>query len=567
MIESKSKSKKSIDLRALAENELKDRTTGFQELPIRDIESLIHELQVHQIELEMQNEELHRSQNELDLALSRYADLYDFAPTGYFTFDKNGLILEVNLTGARMLGVERSFLIKKLISLHVARDSRDVFYLHLQHVFKTEIKQTCELRLVDKKGNQFDARLESLPVHDSEGKFSQCRTVISDITEKKKLESQFLRAQRMESIGTLAGGIAHDLNNLLTPIMLSLQILKQKFTDEQSQKLITLLEQNSHRAAGLIKQVLSFARGIEGERNALQAAYLIYEIEKIVKETFPRDIEIKTNIPKDLWIISGDATQLHQVIMNLCVNARDAMPDGGILSISAENFFIDEDYAQMNLEAKVGSYIIISISDTGTGIPPEILNRIFEPFFTTKDQGKGTGLGLSTSLAIVKSHSGFIDVHSEIGAGTVFKVFLPAIITEVQEAETQKPELPIGYGGLILVVEDEDSIRETTIAMLEGHGYKVLTANDGAEAVALYAQNKEKIELVLMDMMMPVMGGTACIQVLRKINPEVKIIAVSGLADKDELDQIANIHIQAFLPKPYAAERLLKTIHEVLSTK
>ncbi len=206
----------------------------------------------------------------------------------------------------------------------------------------------------------------------------------------------------MESIGTLAGGIAHDLNNMLTPIMLSLQMLKEKLKDEQSQRLLTILELNSQREANLIKQILSFARGVEGERKPFQVTNIISEIEKVIKETFPKSIEIRTDIQKDLSAISGDSTQLHQVLMNLCVNARDAMPDGGILSISAENFLIDENYARMNTEAKVGSYVVITVSDTGTGIPPEIMDRIFEPFFTTKEQGKGTGLGLSTSLGIVK---------------------------------------------------------------------------------------------------------------------------------------------------------------------
>ncbi len=390
--------------------------------------------------------------------------------------------------------------------------------------------------------------------------------ISTDITENKNLESQLLRAQRMESIGTLAGGIAHDLNNILTPMMMSLNMLKEKFKDEQSQKLLTILEQNSQRGADLIKQVLSFARGIEGERNPLQANNIISEIEKVAKETFPRNIEIRTNVRKDLFTISGDATQLHQVVMNLCVNARDAMPDGGILKISAKNFFVDENYARLHTEAKVGSYITIAVSDNGIGIPLEIMDRIFEPFFTTKEFGKGTGLGLSTALAIVKSHGGFINVDSEVGKGTKFKVYLPAVKTEVQKGEEQFKS-SIGHGELILIAEDEGSIREITSSTLETHGYKVLTAGDGAEAVALYVQNKDKVKVVLMDMMMPIMDGHASIRAIHKINPEVKVIAVSGLAEKDKLAKIAGTHAKAFLPKPYTAERLLKAIHEVIGAE
>jgi len=389
---------------------------------------------------------------------------------------------------------------------------------------------------------------------------------VKDITEKKMLESQLLRAQRMESIGTLAGGIAHDINNVLTPIMLSQELLREKFTDKESQNYLNIIQRSTQRGASLMKQVMSYARGVEGERNALQVTHLISEIRQIAKEIFPRNIEIRTDIPKDLWNLSGDATQLHQVLMNLCVNARDAMPDGGILHICAENLLIDEDYAHINIDAKVGPYITITVSDTGTGIPPGILERIFEPFFTTKEHGKGTGLGLSTALGIVKSHGGFMTVYSEVGKGTAFKVYLPAITTtETLKAQQHQHELPAGHGELILVVDDEEQIREMTKKTLETHGYKVITANDGKEAIALYAQKRDEIQLVLMDMMMPVMDGSESIRELRKANPEVKIITVSGLTEKDKIEKVDDVQVQAFLMKPYTAEKLLNTISEVLN--
>ncbi|NJD53842.1 MAG: PAS domain S-box protein [Candidatus Methanoperedens sp.] len=415
-----------------------------------------------------------------------------------------------------------------------------------------------EYQLGDKK---FIFEINAYPTRDG------LSVIAKDITEKKKLEAHLLRAQRMESIGVLAGGIAHNLNNLLTPMMMSLHTLKQKFKDEQSQKLLTILEKNSERSADLIKQVLSYSRGVEGERAPLNVANIVSEIEKIAKETFPRNIEIRTDIPIGIWTISGDTTQLHQVLMNLCVNARDAMLDGGILRITASNFVIDENYKNVHAEAKAGSYVAISVSDTGVGIPPKTVDRIFEPFFTTKEFGKGTGLGLSTALAIVKSHGGFINVYSEVGKGTKFNVYLPATKTEIQNVEKQQLELPFGHGELVLVAEDEDSVREVTISVLKENGYDVLAAEDGAQAVTEYAQNKDKIKVVLMDMMMPVMDGHASIRAIRKINPEVKIIAASGLAEKDKLAKIESTRAQTLLPKPYTAERLLKTIHEVLSAK
>jgi two-component system cell cycle sensor histidine kinase/response regulator CckA len=424
-----------------------------------------------------------------------------------------------------------------------------------------------ELHHVTKDDKEIIVESRWTLVHDGKGKPKSILIINTDKTEKKKLEAQFLRAQRLESVGTLAGGIAHDINNVLTPMMLSLQLLQEKFTDNESQKLINVLERSTQRGASLVKQVQSFARGVEGERVALQVSHLVSEITQIAKETFTRSIEIQTDIQKDIWTISGDATQLHQVIMNLCVNARDAMPEGGILSISAENIFIDENYALMNIDAKVGQYVVITVSDTGTGIPPEILDRIFEPFFTTKQPGKGTGLGLPTSLAIVKSHGGFINVYSEVGKGTVFKVYFPVAKTnEVQKVDEQL-ELLAGHEELILVVDDEAMVREITSSILETHGYRVLTANEGAEAIKVYTQNREKIKAVLMDMMMPVMDGQACIKALSEVNPDIKIIAVSGLAEKEKLAKVAVTRVKAFLPKPYVAKRLLKTIHEVISAK
>lgn len=388
--------------------------------------------------------------------------------------------------------------------------------------------------------------------------------VNTDITQKKQLEAQFLRAQRMESIGTLAGGIAHDLNNVLAPILMTAQLLETQLHDQRSQRLLPIVVANAKRGAALVKQVLSFARGLEGDRTVIQVKHLILEIQQIAKETFPKSIELYTDIGQNLWTVSGDATQLHQVLMNLSVNARDAMPDGGTLSISAANLMIDENYTRMNLEATVGAYIVITVADTGVGIPPAIVDRIFEPFFTTKVLGKGTGLGLSTVVGIIKSHGGFVNVHSEVGKGTQFKVYLPA--SEVIETtELEEVESPTGHGELILVVDDEAAIREITETSLLTYNYKVLTASDGIEAIALYAEYREEISVVLVDMMMPIMDGVTTIRTLQKINPQVKIISVSGLVAGDQLAATAGTGVGAFLAKPYTAKELVKVINSVLN--
>lgn len=393
--------------------------------------------------------------------------------------------------------------------------------------------------------------------------------VNTDVTEKKKLEAQFLRTQRIESLGTLAGGIAHDLNNILTPILATAQLLQLKFpdTDEHCQQLLQLVETNTKRGAALVKQVLSFARGAEGRRTTLQLNHLIREVQEIVRETFPKSVELYTSIPADLWLVAGNATQLHQVLLNLCVNARDAMPSGGLLSIMGENVEIDEEYARLNLDAKVGPHIVITVADTGVGIPYEIVDRIFEPFFTTKEVGKGTGLGLSTVLGIIKSHGGFIEVSSQIGNGTEFKVFLPAIPVANHPEEPENLEIMAGKDELILVVDDEAGIREISEATLLAYDYRVMTARDGLEAISLYTQHQDEISLVLIDIMMPSMDGAAAIRTLQQINPDIKIIAMSGLVSSSKLSAIADSKIQGFLSKPYTARDLIQTIDGVLRTE
>jgi len=389
--------------------------------------------------------------------------------------------------------------------------------------------------------------------------------IVRDVSDKKRLESQFLRAQRMESIGTLAGGIAHDLNNVLSPILTAVELLQMRLNDESSQRLLNILHTNAVRGGEMIKQVLSFARGVEGEYISLQPAHLIKEIIKILADTMSKNIEITFSVDPDLCSVSGDATQLHQVLMNLCVNARDAMPQGGKLRIEAESVEIDEHYARMNVEARPGKYVSVGVIDTGVGIPEQNLTKIFDPFFTTKEHGQGTGLGLSTVAGIVRSHGGFINIYSEAGRGARFRVYLPAI--ESAHAAPAKPsrrDLPMGNGELILVVDDENAIREVARETLSAFGYRVVVAGDGAEAMAVFAAHRDEVKLVMTDMMMPYMDGPATIRALRRLDPKVKIIATSGLKAEDKIVDAAQLGVKTFLPKPYTAEKLLKTVAAAL---
>jgi PAS domain S-box-containing protein len=422
-----------------------------------------------------------------------------------------------------------------------------------------------EVRQKRRDGSEIIVSSRWTLVRDENQQATAILVINTDVTEKKKMEAQFLRAQRMESIGTLAGGIAHDLNNVLSPILMSIDMLNLKTKDPDSKKWLQVLRSNAERGSSMVRQVLSFARGVEGERVALQPKHLVKEIVKILRETLPKSIEISFQIPNDLWMISADATQMHQVLMNLCVNARDAMPEGGAIFIKAENSFVDENYARMHIEAKAGRFVVVTVSDTGPGMTPEVQGRIFEPFFTTKEMSKGTGLGLSTALTIVKSHGGFINVYSEPHKGSQFTLYIPALEAPgIDEDRQVQTALPTGRGELILVVDDESSIREITRGTLETFGYRVLTAADGTEALAIYADKKHDIAVVLTDMVMPFMDGPATIRALLRMNPSVKIIAASGLATGQNPGEGPLEGVQVFLSKPYTAEKLLTALAELL---
>lgn len=421
-----------------------------------------------------------------------------------------------------------------------------------------------EQRQSTKDGKEIIAESRWTLVRDERGDPKSILVINTDVSDKRKIEAQFLRAQRMESIGTLASGIAHDFNNLLSPILMSIQLLQGRIGDDDGQRLLAILQASAERGASLVRQVLSFARGVEGERITLQPHHLIKEIVKILNDTLPKSIEVEFEMGEDLFLVAGDATQLHQVLMNFCVNARDAMPGGGRLTIKAHNVLIDDNYARMNLEATPGSFVVITIADSGVGIPSHIINKIFEPFFTTKEHGKGTGLGLSTAMGIVKGHGGFINVYSESGRGTQFKIYLPAVESPFTVQNEPSAFLPTGSGELILVVDDEIAIREITKGTLEAYGYRALTAADGTEAIALYAQHKDDIKIVLTDLMMPYMDGPVTIRALQKLNPHVKIIASSGLAENVKMAEV-NGGVKKFLAKPYTAEKLLTTLADLLN--
>jgi PAS domain S-box-containing protein len=565
LLEALTQAKPNLEKAGIWRHRKKDGTVMDVELAVKDIR-----FEGHPARLVIVNDVTKHLRAEQALLESehRLASIISSAMDGIITVDAAQRIVLFNTAAEKIFGYSAFEVIGESLDRLLPERFRQAHRHHVDEFGQTKTTKRSMGRLgaisgVRAGGEEFPMEASISQVESDGQKFYT--VILRDITEKKRLEAQFLRAQRMESIGTLAGGIAHDLNNLLAPMLMAVQMLQLKFTDEQSQKMLQLLRANAERGAEMVKQILSFARGVEGERLALQARHLIKEVVKILKETFPKSIEINFFVAPDLWPITGDATQLHQVLMNLCINARDAMPEGGKLHIRAENKTLDETYALMIPGARPGRYVLLTISDTGVGIAPENLGRIFDPFFTTKELGKGTGLGLATVQGIVKGHGGFVNVYSEAGNGTEFRVYLPALeAAQLEQVLIANPELPTGKGELILVVDDELAIREVTKATLEAFNYSVLTASDGTEAIALYAQHGDKIKVVLTDMMMPYLDGPATIRALQKLNPNIKIIASSGLADNGKAVEAADLGVRHFLSKPYTADRLLKLLVEML---
>jgi len=396
--------------------------------------------------------------------------------------------------------------------------------------------------------------------------FGRILAIHTDVTKRSKLLAQYYRAQRMESIGTLAGGIAHDLNNVLAPILLSIGMLKEEAQDLEQWEILSTIEQSARRGAQLVSQVLAFSRGVEGAHLPVDLTQVLDDVGRAMRGHLPRNIEVKREIPDDLWLLEADPAQIHQAFMHLFANAREAMPTGGTITVSAENVELDTHYAAMSGRTSPGPHVRINVTDTGSGIPEEIIDRIFDPFFTTKEVGLGTGLGLSTVSSIVRSHAGVVNAYSEPGRGTTFRLYLPARSRSgAYEEQPDVEERRRGNGELILVVDDECSVREITRQTLEAFGYRVVTATDGADAAAAFGRAGGDVAVVLTDLSMPIMDGPTTIRALRRMDPKVRIVAASGLGGGGAVDRVAQEGVRHFLPKPYTADQLLDKIHEMLT--
>jgi PAS domain S-box-containing protein len=425
-----------------------------------------------------------------------------------------------------------------------------------------------EIRMKGREGRSLIVYNRATLVRDEAGRPRARLTFLSDITEQKLLEEKFLHAQRLESIGMLAAGIAHDLNNVLAPIMFAEPLLRESLSTPRDLKILDTLKQCGARGVGLVRQILGFAHGTAGEFQPTQLKHIARDIISVIEETFPKSIELEQSIPSDLWPVLGNATQIHQVLLNLCVNARDAMPKGGTLRITAYNRQLDAAEADAIPGGRPGPWLVLEVADTGTGIPPDVVERIWTPFFTTKGVGKGTGLGLSTVRGIVLNHHGFVELDTEVGRGTIFRVFLPAIESELPKANSTAPfDVPDGHGELILLVDDDEPIRDNVSAVLEKHGYRVVSCADGVEAIVLFITRAAEVALVITDVDMPRLGGTELAHTLSQIRPDIPLLAISGLP-QDETDSsgvsAAKRVTHAFLPKPFNAVELLGAVHRLL---
>ncbi len=563
-------------LRQKAEDTLKSRSLpipgDIAALPPEQIQEMVHELRVHQIELEIQNEELQAAQAELEESRSRYFDLYDMAPVGYCTISEKGLILEANLTAAAMLDTARSALVRLPISRFILKADQDIYYLHRKQLFETAEPQECELRMVKPDGTVFWVDLIATAARAEDGAPS-CRAVISDITgrkqaaeERKKLETQLHQAQKMESVGRLAGGVAHDFNNMLGVILGHVEFAFEKA--EGNQELYADLKEiqtAATRSADITKQLLAFARKQAISPRQLDVNDAVENMLKMLRRLIGEDIDLAWQPGAHLWPVKMDPSQIDQILANLCINARDAISGVGKLTIETGRKSFDGEYCSDHPGFIPGDFVLLAVSDNGSGMDKDTLENLFEPFFTTKDVGKGTGLGLATIYGIVKQNNGFINVYSEPGQGSIFKIYLPRLIVE-KDLDKAAPEKKTAAGGseTILLVEDEPTILRMTRMMLERKGYTVLSAATPGAAVEKAKNHSGTIDMLMTDVVMPEMNGRDLAGQIIDLYPGIRLLFMSGytasvIAHQGVLDETV-----AFIQKPFSMADLTMKVREVL---
>jgi PAS domain S-box-containing protein len=507
-----------------------------------------------------------RAEELLRTSEEKYRTLFEESMDGVYISTPDGRILDINPAAVKLFGASSKEEMLKVNVIKQVYSNPDDRLKMMKIMSQKGYVKDYEMVMKRKDGQPINILVTATALYGENGEISAYRGFIRDITERKQLEQQLFQAQKMESIGTLAGGIAHDFNNLLGGILGYASFLKSKLSDGDPHfKYVDTIERSAMRAAELTSQLLGFARGGKYDAKPVNMNKVIEETLKIIGRTLDKSIEITTHLCEELPTVEADAAQMQQVLMNLFVNAGDAMPHGGKLIVETSTSVLGEDYVRTHLGSKPGKYVIVSVTDTGIGMDRETVKRIFEPFFTTKEKGKGTGLGLAMVYGAVKNHGGSIRVYSEPGAGTTFKVYLPA---HGAPEHVEAPVTAVARGGeeRVLVVDDEETIRSLVKDTLESYGYCVLVAENGEEAVRIYREMGERIDLVILDMVMPKMGGRETFQRLKELNPKVKALLSTGYSQNGKAQEILDSGVLGFLQKPYQTHELLSRLRTVLDT-
>jgi len=515
-------------------------------------------------ELEQDIAERQQTEDKLREAETRYRTLFEQSPDGIVIIDpETARPLEFNAAAHQQLGYSRAEFAGMCFADIDASEKPEDIRSRIAKVMRegrSEFDSRYRTRSGDLRNIHVTAQIVDIQGH------PVYHCIWRDITEQLKSDRLARRSQRLEAIGTLAGGVAHDLNNSLAPILMGVELLRQQYPGES--KIVDLFEISANRAAEMVRQLLTFAKGAEGERISIQLTHLVKEMQGIMRGTFPKNIEQVVTCDKELPTVLGDATQLHQVLLNLCVNARDALPHGGTLTLEAQRLAVDAAYASTIPDAKPGNYVVLRVRDTGTGIPPEILDRIFDPFFTTKGPDKGTGLGLSTVIGIVKGHGGFMQVYSHPGKGSIFTVYLPVEGTENSPASAPKTGTVFrGQGETILIVDDEPGVRNVASAVLRRLNFKVVTANDGADGLLLAAKYRADLRAIITDLHMPHMDGISFIRVLRRMLPDIPVVVASGLLEDAAAQEFKTLGSITHLNKPFTENQLATVLQNIFTPK
>lgn len=546
----------------LGERQKSQRSDVGDQRTAEDTARLVHELQVHQIQLEMQNEELQRARDELEAALEKYTDLYDFAPVGYLTLDRDGVISEANLAGANLLGIERFALVNRRFWPFISAADRPAFGAFLKKVFESKVRESCEVTLLLEGKRLLDVGMEARVFESGQA----CRVVLIDITERNLAERDRLILNKLESTGILAGGIAHDFNNLLAVIVLRLELALTLPPGRELTRCLEVAKKTALMAQGLTQQLIILARGGALVRKVTSLSGVIHEF--VRPALSGSQVRCEFSLAEDLWPTEVDEGQVGQVIRNMVLNAKEAMPQGGVVSVRAENVVVG---SQGKPSVPPGEYVRVSIVDRGGGISKEVLPKIFDPYFSTKQRGdhKGMGLGLTICHAIIQKHNGAITVESEVGVGTTFHIFLPASRKLSVEEEASVPKA-LPRHGRILVMDDEEAIREVVEAILQQMGHEVELAKDGEMAIEVYERAKgvsHPFDVVILDLTVRGgMGGQEAIRTLLRIDPTVKAIVMSGYADDPVVLEHERHGFKGALKKPFSAGELQEITFRVMGS-